>query len=968
MAEPIQGVFGVAPGLDFPAIVARGLCARFAGQGPEELARVTLVANSARMRKRLTDAFTAQGALLLPTITLVTDFEALHPALWAIDTPRLAPIRRRLDLAKLLVPLIEKHPTLVPEAHALDLADSLAALLDEMQSEGVPFQALSELNVADQSGHWQQALAFLRIATDFAASDRGLDPEGLQRHKAELLVQAWQSAPPTDPILIVGSTGSRGTTAMLMEAVTNLPQGSLILPGFDAHMPQSVWNRLADDHPEEDHPQYRYAKLLGRLGLTAADVQNWTQDAAPNLARNRLVSLALRPAPVTHHWLREGPTLGSLIDATQSMTMVNAPDPRAEANAIALRLRQAAEDGTSAALITPDRTLTRRVAAALDRWGIIADDSAGVPLPLTAPGRLLLQVADMMANGIAADTLLAILKHPLTAATEDDRGPHLLATRAYELQLRKKGPPYPTPADIQTWADAHDLEIWGQWLSRLLTFETPSDLPSLIGLHLKIAEGLAGGATAQNPIELWDTANGRDARDAMRALQDAAQSDDIFDPVDYARLVRKHLATGQVRAADPTHPNILIWGTLEARVQGAELVILGGLNDAVWPEAAAIDPWLNRAMRMQAGLLLPERQIGLSAHDFQQAVAAPEVWITRSVKTDEAETIPSRWVNRLETLMSGLPDQGGKEALELMQARGAIWIDQAALLDAGPNVGRVARPAPIPPPMARPRKLSVTEIKTLIRDPYAIYAKHVLRLRGLDPLVGEADARMRGIILHDVMEAFILAGLSTDEEQALKDLEAHADRILTDVPWPSARRLWRARLMRIAPWLVDSERRRQRDATVAATEVKGQLEIADLNFTLRGTADRIDQTADGAARIYDYKTGTLPTAGQQKTFDKQLMLETRMLENGAFDDVPPTQVDRATYIGLGAKPAQVDGIDFGDDDWGRFLTLLQSMLSDTHGFTARRAMSHNDVGGDYDHLSRYGEWAVTDAPDKVVLK
>jgi len=966
--SPHPRLFGVAPGVDFPRAVVSGLRTRLEGAPPEAWARVTIVANSARMRSRIQAVLEESDATLMPRLHLVTDLAALHPALFALPQSTVAPMRRRLDLIEPIRRLLDIAPDMAGRTQAIELADTLAKLIDEMQSEGVPAAALHALDVSDQSGHWQRALKFVKIATDYAVKDDVIEPEAAQRLKALALIEAWEATPPQNPILFAGSTGSRGTTSLLMQATARLPQGGVILPGFDRHTPTRVWKQLTHPSPQEDHPQYRYAHLMKELGLAPDDVSDWSDDQAPSAARNQLISLSLRPAPVTHYWRSEAKDLGPLPTATEDITWVAAPDPRAEANAIALGLRAAAADGKTAALISPDRTLTRRVAAALDRWGVIADDSAGVPLPLTAPGRAMLQVADILAKGPAADTLLALLKHPLIATALGARGPHLLTTRAYELHLRRYGPPSLTVDDVIAWANANDAEDWGAWLAKALFQPEAETLSGQIARHLAAAELLATGPGASGPSTLWDTANGRATQSAMQVLAELAGPEDRMDAAEYARIIRAHLASENVRSVDPTHPNILIWGTLEARVQGADLVILGGLNDGVWPEAAEIDPWLNRALRLQAGLLVPERKIGLAAHDYQQAVAAPKVWITRATKTDEAETIPSRWVNRLTTLLQGLEPQGGQTALKEMQERGQVWLDQAARLDLIDPVSPEKRPAPIPPVPARPDRLTVTEIKTLIRDPYAIYAKHVLRLRPLDPLLGEADARMRGTMLHDVMEKFLRQGMAADQEIARADLEQIGEDILAHVPWPAARRLWQARLRKIAPWFVATEEGRQARGKVQAIEASGEIKIDHIGFTLAAKADRIDVTADGKARLYDYKTGRAPTSGEQKAFDKQLMLETAILENGGFEEIGPTEVDYAGYIGLGASPSEIPAIDRDADDWPRFVSLITAFLDPDHALTARRAMERDAVFGDYDHLARYGEWAATDQPHPVRLK
>jgi double-strand break repair protein AddB len=964
-------VFGLPPGADFAALLVQGLVRRSTGLPPEAIARAEVFVNTRRMQRRIREIYDSGPPGLLPRLRLITDL-GRDPAATAI-APAVAPLRRRLELAQVVGRLVDLQPDLTPRSATFDLADSLALLMDEMHGEGVSPAAIATLDVSDQSGHWARSQQFLGII-DRYFDDPSEAPgiEARQRLVIESLVAQWAITPPDHPILIAGSTGSRGATALLIEAVARLPQGAVILPGFDFDMPAKVWDRLDDQMTGEDHPQFRFRRLLQRLDLRAADVTDWEPDGAPSPSRNRLISLSLRPAPVTDQWRAEGPMLTDIAAATDGVVLVEAPSPRAEAETIALRLRQAVDDGISAALITPDRMLTRQVAAALDRWNIIPDDSAGTPLALSPPGRFLRHVGGLFGARLTAETLLVLLKHPLTNSSGAARGPHLRRVRDLELDLRENGRPFPTGSSLADWAGRTarrdpERQEWADWLATLLSdlaTTGPRPLGDHIAAHIALAEAFAAGPAGEGAGGLWDESAGRKAREVCADLTRHADAGGVLSPVDYLALFARILNGAEVRNPDIGHPAIRFWGTLEARVQGADLMILGGMNDGVWPEVPEPDPWLNRQMRKDAGLLLPERRIGLSAHDYQQAVAGQEVWITRAIRSSDAQTVPSRWVNRLTNLLDGLPEQGGRAALERMRAEGARWVAMAQKVSTPVDgTDPAIRPSPRPPLSARPTSLSVTQIKTLIRDPYAIYAQKVLRLRELNPLTPSPDAPLRGTIVHKVLEQFVSSGTDPRDPAARSILMQAADEALAlACPWPTVQRMWLAQVDRFADWFLATEVARQRLATPVAFEAWGEIDLDGIAFGIKGKADRIDRTASGDAILYDYKTGRVPTKNEQIHFDKQLLIEAAMVARGAFKDIGPVTAEAAEFIGLGSDlktvAAPIDKCP-ADQVWAELHDLIRRWMQPDRGYSARLALFSHTEFGYFDHLARFGEWDMT---------
>ena len=981
MFSAIEGprLFGLPPGADAAKRIAEGLIAR-AGLAPDALADVLVVVNTARMRRRLIEELAGRGPRVLPRIVLIEELAAQTPV---PGLPPAAPrLRRRLELTQLVAALLRQDDRLAPRAHLYDLADTLNALIEEMHGEGVAPSALSDLEVGDQSAHWERSLRFLLIAAPYFEAAEAPDVSQRLRVVGERLAAAWEEAPPRHPIVFAGSTGSRGATARLMRAVARLPQGALILPGYDFDLPVPVWGTL-DQGPEEggrtlpaeDHPQYRFHALLRGLEAEPDHVVPWDDEGAPDPGRARIVSLALRPAPVTDGWLSAGPALGPLAPLAERMTLLEAPAPREEAVTIALGLRAAAVRGLRAALVTPDRTLARRVAAMLGRWGIVPDDSAGVPLHLSPPGRLLRQIARLSCARIGIEPLIALLKHPLTHSDED-RTAHLRRVRRLEYKLRREGPPYPSAQDFADWAETQDEDdgcgAWCEWLGAITERADRADLPleEHVARHVDIAVRLAGGPGG-TPGRLWEEAAGVAALTAMEELAREAAHGGTLSERDYADLLDRYLAAIEVRRSEIVDTRIRILGTQEARIGGVDLAILGGLNDGTWPAAPDPDPWLNRALRQRAGLPLPERRIGLMAHDFQQAANAPEVWFTRSVREGDPTT-RSRLLSRILNLLDGLPETGGRAVLAAMRAKGAEWLRMAEGLDlpteaelAMPEARPAPRPAPAPPIAARPQTWSPSAIRTLIRDPYAIYAGRVLRLPKLHGLRPQPDAALRGTLVHEGLRAFVAGtaegGAPDDKARLLVCLEA---AFAAGCDWPAERRAWLAQAEHFADWFLAGETERAAAAALVLLERKGEMALGPAG-TLRATADRIDLRTDGTAAVFDYKTGQPPREKEQKAFEPQLLIEAMMIEAGAWPEIGAPRVAEASYLRIGrdprSEPAPID--DRPSEVVKRhLLALLEAYREPDRGFPAALALRMAGDVGDYDHLARRGEWGLTEPP------
>lgn len=967
-------VFGLPPGVDFADAFVNGLPLWLEDDRPEALARTTVFVNTQRAARRLKDLFAKRGNLLAPRIRVITDIASdltIDMAPGPVETTA----ARTLRALQLVRALIDRYPELAPPADAFDLAQSLTAVFADIEASGQDLTCLERIVEDDLAIHWLASRRFLEALGDLWPEHPGEMAMGsdIRQHAAVLaLERSWTTDPPQDPVLVIGSTGSRTTTAAFMHLVARLPKGAIVLPGFDVHLNARSIDALTpkdDDPGSPDHPQSVLVALVNRLEQGWKDVAPWPGAPSGHDARSPLVSLALRPAPITDEWRKQGETLVPSPDAAlEGLALMEAPNDRVEAAAISIVLRNALETGKTSALITTDATLSRRVSANLNRWGIVPDESAGRPLTLAPAGTLLSFILGAAATPIPTTDILTLLKHPLVAMA-GPRGPYLHKLQNFERKTLRHAGPGIDAALLQQRAP----EGWADWLSHALDplrdLLHEALLADRISAHIAAADRLALGPDAEADAEtpLWKDKADPAVRAVLDMLADAGNlTGTTVSMAEYQTILVSALAGEQYREeAFRPHPGIAIWGTLEARTQSADVLVLGGLNEGTWPKAPTVDPWLNRPMRRKAGLPVPDLFIGLSAHDFQQAVCHAEVTLSRSLRQGDAPAVPSRWLTRIENFLGGIA--GGQQAWAEAKSRGAITIGQAEALERSDvPVSPATRPSPAPPVAARPTAISASRVETLVRDPFAIYARDVLGLSPLPETGRLPDARDRGTALHKALETFTreLSGLLPDDAQARFE-EITASVIASEVPWAAQAQLWSARLARGARDFVRTEKLRRQIAQPVFQEREARLLIDTLPVpvTLTAKADRIDISPDGLVAIYDYKSSA-PTKPQQWRYALQLPLEARMVQAGVYDGVPRTSTlhleiinlfkpsDRSIYE---QSPAEIDAI------WDGFVALLRTYQDVNAGYTSQYRPRPGQFGdtGDYDHLARRGEWDDT---------
>ncbi len=964
---------------------ARGLAAALLEAAPAQsqiLARITPLGDPLEDELALTGEAGLDALQALPP--------PIHPLTRRFVLARLVTDWARRDDASRLAAIIRAHP-----GEAMKMARSLGELIDSFENEEIDFSAIETLLDAEQPEHRLAARQLLRAIREHYPA--GLDKLGLMgaaaRRAALIRMQAqgFMADPPSAPVIAAGSTGSMPATAHLLATIARLPQGCVILPGLDREMDDAAWLAL-----EPSHPQFGLKALLEHIGADRHEVEDLPAISRPahGPARTRLLSLALRPAEVTGDWhgVLATSEASRLKEGAKGLNLITAADQRQEAACIALIMRHALrQPRRTATLITPDRELARQVRAELARWNLDVNDSAGVPLSATPPGAFVRLLAEAALERFAPQMLAAILAHPLACfgfsrrdfsaraqaleaavLRQVDVFPGIDALPAIVRRRRKEAmeAPWREHRAIRALRDHWDMiEQTAAVVSNALRplqeiFAAPkgASLEELVRCHLGAAEAIA--TPAEGASGLWQGQAGEALATLCADLVDNAAAAPPFEPAGYAAFLTGEMAARPVRPPQASHPRLSILGLLEARLVFADVTILGGLNEGVWPQVAENSPWLNRRDCEKLRLPVPERRIGLAAHDFAQAAARREVWLTLSEKIDQQPAEPSRWILRLQALLKAAG--AGDSPMEA----GARWRAWAAALNKPEGMrGPIAPPSPSPPVDLRPRTFSVSRIATLMHEPYAVFARDILRLDPMPPLTARVTPREKGLIIHAALEAYARAHPSAPPPDAQAAIMESLKTAMADVLGEDARGVfWLAQFSRMAAWLAAQERIWRKDARLVRAERSARMElsIGGEAFVLTARADRIDELRDGRCRLMDYKTGVLPAVKpDSKTYSPQLDLEAAMLARGLFEDIPPAEVAELLYVRLsGAEPAgeiraldrpapadrAEDALQGAQTLLARYLDPAQPYLPLDHG--ARERLPH-----DFDHLSRWREWS-----------
>lgn len=994
MSGAHANVFTIASDTPFLSVLSKLILEGFPfakGEVSGDLATWTILVPTRRAARELqhrllTDS--GKTAVVMPNIRPIGDIDEDLIELQPTDLhlpPEIPPIGREFALTTFVDEWAKENPHLrlaqeiaASPNQAQSLVASLAELVDSLETEEISLERIPEAYQIDLAVHREAILSLLdlirvRLPTLYITEN----VMGTKERRGRLLrleAARLTENPPAGPVIAAGSTGTIAATRELLKAISKLDKGAVILPGLDQNMDDESWVSVSPQHP-----QYALKQLIEELGVARGDIAVLGQ---PSARRAWLASELMRPSEVAEKWqdiLSSSPEMVS--EGLSGVSLIEARDKTEEASIIALIMRRELESPAGeVALVTPDRGLARRVKSALARWNIGVDDSAGEPLIHFGAASLLALLMDAARNDFSAPALTSLFDHPL-AKFGMERDVFRRAARHINLTLFRSLPlgggvgrlleafdrcvenfkkdTHQNPAirrlEDSDWQDARAcLQQVVEMLLPLPAATTGSFLDHLDTL-ITVAENIGGpdfwlGPEADTLFQLIDT------------LRQEATRFPICDFNRMALTLRRHMQLAPLRNPHVQTSRLAILGLLEARLVAPRTVILGGLNEGIWPRQPQPGPWLNRPMRDIFGMHQPERQIGQSAHDFVQAFGAQNVFLTWSRRDGMEPAIPSRWILRLQTLAKAV-------GLDTAESRDP-WQAWAGQLDQPASISPLPKPLPRPPVLARPQRLSVTRVETLIRDPYAIYGALVLGLEPLTEISAKPDAALRGTLFHAALGEFFNRHPSTLPARALEELvEIGRTNFQPFRDNPEIMSFWWNRFVRLASWIVENEASLRHSVEKALSEVRGSMELSvgDSKFTLSARADRIDVLADGTARIIDFKTGEPPSAKEVDAgFSPQLTLQAALLERGGFEGIGKHVARELLYIqitgGVPAgllKPIKINAEEAARRHLASLIGLLEKYQHVGQAYIPRFAVQNEDEVAPYDHLSRYREWVLS---------
>lgn len=837
------------------------------------------------------------------------------------------PSRRRLLLATLIEKFRYSERGMGADL-ALKWADKLTAILDEMRTHDVNLKTLKEIGpVSGHAEHWEKIHTFLSLVSNHWDSileeEQAVESITWQKRILDAYAHFLKTQGTRKPIMIAGSLGTIPSTANLIQAISKLPNGVVVLPGLE---------KIKQKEPVSPrHPQFFLFALLEKLDINPCHVEYLTD---------------------TQHFdtdtsCHKKSEFQGIEIQCENLSYMEASDQAEEARLVAISIRKALEEGKKKIVcVATDQALLKRINTELEVWDIVPLSPQSRSLIDTNLGSFLHLVTLGLSNPFPVVALASLCKHALSKKTEDwnlfERYILRKWTGSYSLQALDYA--------VQRAENQMDLDTWNQvadFYNQLKKLLMDRDGTHSLKYYLKkIDTFLRWLAEHDEPAEsLFLILCPEEAESFQTLWEDLHKSGDleIVHPQNLSDVFFTLLQQPYQALVGGHTQEVLLLPPADARFIDADLKILAGLNEGVWPLEPPKDPFFTYNMRQSLKLPPLESKIGQSAHDFLSCLCGPgDKLITRSLRIGGVPSIPSRFLSYLHL---GLKRKGLKlhSSNELKQWSRDLYLP--------PQKITLGIPAPCPPANLRPNRLSVTEIGLLLKDPYSIYAKHILKLTELNFFSNQHQYRSFGIFVHECLHEWNRDFNKTEAPSFL-----NRAKFLFGLHFGSweENRFWWEKFLNLLKWVS-----LQSPWSNTVTEIRGEivLPIGDHLFTLFGKADRIDWN-EQSLRIIDYKTGGVPSGSSVKSGESpQLLLEALIFYKNGFSGLPIAPLTSLEYWGVLTEEKVIlkDDLNlFISNIEQRLQKLMTSFLNDSTPYLSYPKGKLSDYS--YDHLSRFQEW------------
>ncbi|MBP9752846.1 MAG: PD-(D/E)XK nuclease family protein, partial [Proteobacteria bacterium] len=499
----------------------------------------------------------------------------------------------------------------------------------------------------------------------------------------------------------------------------------------------------------------------------------------------------------------------------------DANTPLEEAKLISILVRDSLEKNLTVSIVCNDKSLIHLIQDALNAYDFKANNALGIDLLKTVSGKFL----TLFLKSCLKQTLkniIPLLKHPLFKAKE--RSLHLKSVDRFEAILQTES------MDVEKQC-LKTFNLSSYFEKYLKTYHT--------GLHwlnylIQDLEDLSDSTIFKNQ-------DGTVLFGFLESLKPyfSKTSFSFFQFIDVLMAYIEQAPS--VLMFDNLHQNVTLVGTIEARHQTADVVIISALNEGQWPKPIKQNLWLSPFEKEALHLPKEERRLGLGAHDFLNCLQAKTVYLTRSLKVGGIPLQENRWLKRFK--LNFCLSKAAKEQQDYF-----LNITKQLMAPLKPSNTQILEKT-YPKGFDAPKELSISALELLNKDPYAFYVRYILKIKERLPWYLSLSPAKIGQIVHKILEKSNLL----DDEHLKEDIEKELLNLSLD---DHQMIFLTNQLYEMILFVINDLKKNPIHTFLREQKISLTLE----DITIFGIADRIDFDQNNTVlRLIDYKTGTPPS-------------------------------------------------------------------------------------------------------------